>query len=143
MGIERDRQEALFANDIFYRAFADGDFDAMRDIWSTGADVFCLHPGAEIIRGGDSVIESWRQILTAPPPIDCVSPQVYVQDAIAVILCFEQVGGADGGFLAATNLFRLEQGLWRLFHHQAGPSAGPTDPKTRANLASTSKTRLN
>jgi hypothetical protein len=37
---------------------------------------------------------------------------------LALVTCEEEL---DGGSLAASNLFVLENGLWRLVHHQATP----------------------
>jgi len=41
----RDIQAALFANEAFYRAFADRDIDAMDALWARGEPVLCIHPG--------------------------------------------------------------------------------------------------
>jgi hypothetical protein len=38
-----------------------------------------------------------------------------------MVVCRELVGGSA---LVATNLFVLEGGRWRLFHHHSGPVAG-------------------
>ena len=35
----------LFANDAFYLAFANRDYDAMDVIWARDAPVTCIHPG--------------------------------------------------------------------------------------------------
>jgi hypothetical protein len=39
-----DTDAVLFANEAFYRAFADRDEEAMEDLWSATAQVACLHP---------------------------------------------------------------------------------------------------
>ena len=35
----------LFANEAFYRAFADRDMDAMAALWAADGPVACIHPG--------------------------------------------------------------------------------------------------
>ena len=35
----------LFANEAFYRAFADRDMAAMDGVWAVHAPVACIHPG--------------------------------------------------------------------------------------------------
>jgi hypothetical protein len=40
-----DREQVLFANEAFYRAFADRDIDAMDALWARGEPVLCIHPG--------------------------------------------------------------------------------------------------
>jgi SnoaL-like protein len=53
----------LDANATFYRAFTDGDYAAMSELWALRAPVACLHPGARALMGRRPVLESWRQIL--------------------------------------------------------------------------------
>ncbi len=111
----------LFANEAFYRAFADRDVAAMEALWAQSAPVCCIHPGWEAIHGHDDVLSSWRAILTgsSPPRIACISPQAYFFGDAAFVVCFE---GIDGNYLIATNYFVREGGRWRMVHHQAGPT---------------------
>jgi hypothetical protein len=112
----------LFANEAFYRAFADRDAAAMDELWSREASVTCLHPGWGPLEGRQEVIESWQRILgnESSPAVTCRRPHVFVHGAIAIVLCYEQI---EGQLLVATNMFRHEGRHWRLIHHQAGPTA--------------------
>jgi ketosteroid isomerase-like protein len=110
----------LAANQAFYDAFAKADADAMARLWAREHLVACIHPGWIALHGRDAVVGSWRAILGSPEP-----PQVRASDATAVIIgeaafvtCVEHIGQAE---LAATNVFALEQGEWRIVHHHAGP----------------------
>ena len=110
----------LAANQAFYDAFAKADADAMARIWAREHMVACIHPGWVALHGREAVVGSWRAILGSPEP-----PQVRASDAAAVIIgdaafvtCVERIGQAE---LAATNVFALEQGEWRMVHHHAGP----------------------
>ena len=112
--------DVLKANREFYRAFADGDCDAMAAIWAETASVTCIHPGWRSILGREKVLASWREILENPPTIACRGEQVIHHGGAAVVLCEEVIEAAR---LAATNIFVLEADAWRLVHHQASPMA--------------------
>jgi ketosteroid isomerase-like protein len=110
----------LAANQAFYDAFARADADAMARLWAREHLVACIHPGWIALHGREAVVGSWRAILGTLEP-----PKVTASDASAIILgdtafvtCVEHIGQAE---LAATNVFALEQGEWRLVHHHAGP----------------------
>lgn len=117
-----DNDAVLFANEAFYRAFADRDLRAMDEAWARSHPVACIHPGWEPLFGRDAELRSWQAILAGPqsPRIDCVAPRAFVLGAAAYVICFEDL---DGGYLVATNVFVREGSLWRMIHHQAGPTA--------------------
>ena len=110
------------ANASFYLAFTRGSYDAMVALWAQVAPVTCVHPGSAAIVGRDSVLESWRRILRAPPPLAmrCDEPFVHLLGETAVVVCYEG-NGDHPAHLAATNVFVLEGASWRMVHHHAGP----------------------
>ncbi len=112
--------EVLKSNESFYRAFNDKDFAAMAGVWSSSQDISCIHPGWNVLEGRDSVLESWRTILSNPsqPRIVFGGATVNVLGMVAVVVCRELVAGSP---LAATNVFVSEGGVWKLVHHQSGP----------------------
>ena len=114
-----DQDAVLAANMDFYVAFAGGDVDAMEALWSKADDVTCIHPGWQALVGRDSVMESWRAILASPPPVRCVGARTFVNGTTAYVICYEGLGD---GMLVATNIFRKEEGVWHVIHHQAGPT---------------------
>lgn len=118
----RDDAEVLFANERFYTAFAEGDSEAMEDLWAKQGAVCCLHPGWEPLHDRAQVIASWNAILQSPPPVLCAAPRVLPMGPDgAGVVCWEAIGQ---DYLIATNLFRREAGVWRIVHHQAGPVRG-------------------
>lgn len=119
-GSEVAAEEVLAANEAFYRAFNQKDMAAMDQVWASSTDVGCIHPGWNVLRGRDAVIESWRGILANPaqPRIVSGGATVTFVGNVAVVLCRELVAGAP---LAATNLFVMEVGAWKLVHHHSGP----------------------
>jgi ketosteroid isomerase-like protein len=127
-GSTREATEAavLYANATFYRAFTAGDYAAMSELWAERAPVACLHPTAQTCIGRSLVLDTWKQILRGPSRFElrCDDPVVHVFGDAAIVTCYE---GADDdpAHLAATNVFVMEDGRWRMVHHHAGPIANP------------------
>jgi hypothetical protein len=109
--------ELLRANREFYRAFAAGDFVAMDRVWADHRELLCVHPGWDLLRGRERVMASWRGILRRPLPVRARDEVVELLGEVAVVACIEVLPEAE---LAATNVFVLEQGRWRMLHHHAG-----------------------
>ena len=132
------KRAVLEANAAFYKAFAEGDVAAMERIWASGVDVACIHPGWPPIVGRTSVLKSWTGVLSNPPPIAAESARAILTGSTAAVLCLERIGS---NVLAATNLFILEDGDWRIYHHQASqiaraaPRARPARPRVVAPSA--------
>lgn len=110
----------LAANAAFYRAFRDGDAEAMDLVWARSAAVACIHPGWPPLFGRDAVMKSWAGALSSSPAIAVESPRVVLTGGTAAVLCLERIGRS---VLAATNLFVNEAGHWRIFHHHASAIA--------------------
>jgi hypothetical protein len=117
-----DTDSLLFANEAFYRAFADRDVEAMADIWSREHPVSCLHPGWGPLSDRSEVISSWAAILSSPeaPDIACLSPRARICGDVGIVICFERL---RDGLLVATNMFVREGSLWKMVHHQGGPTS--------------------
>ena len=117
------------ANAAFYRAFADGDLEAMTALWSTHTPIACVHPGWPALHGRELVMESWQIILRKPPPVSFTDAEPVLWGDVGMILCRESI---DGSTLVASNLFVLEDDAWRMIHHHAAPLASPTrDSETK------------
>ena len=116
--------QALFANDAFYLAFAARDIDHMDALWARDSPVICLHPGWPALTSRAKIIASWQRILGNPQqqPIDVYNAEALAfADAVAVV-CYEEL---DGNVMVATNLFITENDRTVLVHHQAGPCGQP------------------
>ena len=116
----------LEANRDFYQAFNDGDYDAMSRLWAERAPVACMHPGVPVIVGRARVLASWKGILGDAEDwgMSCRGARAHVLGDTAFVTCFE-ASGDQPAHLAATNVFVLEDGHWRLVHHQAGILSEP------------------
>lgn len=123
----------------FYDAFSRGDIDAMENVWSTQSHVRCVHPGMVSLDGRDKVMASWRQIFQASSSdvgddigdddddddsssfeIEPVRSQVEVHGLIALCSCVEKTEG--GGSLEALNVYKREEGAWKMTLHMASPT---------------------
>jgi len=111
---------ALAANEAFYDAFNQKDPSLMDTLWADSDDVTCIHPGWNLLRGRDAVLESWHSILTNPgqPRIVTGGATASIHGALAVVICRELVAGSP---LLATNVFVLDGEAWKMLHHHSGP----------------------
>ena len=110
-----------FANDAFYNAFSARDAAAMEALWDREAPTSCLHPGWGPLFGYEAIVGSWRNLFASgtSPLISCKAPAASLYGDLGFIVCFEAL---PGGFLAATNAFIRRGALWKIVHHQAGPT---------------------
>lgn len=118
--------EVLLANARFYRAFSQGDFESMSDVWARRTRVVCFHPTVPVLIGREAVLRSWRQILRGVLRFElrCDDAVVTVLNETAILTCYEGAGD-EPAHLAATNIFVREDGAWRMVHHHAGPLSQP------------------
>jgi hypothetical protein len=119
MSTARSESDLVAVNDAFYQAFNQRDMASMEGLWASSAPVSCIHPGWNVLQGREAVLDSWRSILNNPnqPRIVTGGATVSIFDSIAVVICRELVAGSP---LVATNVFVLEDGAWKLLHHQSG-----------------------
>ena len=117
--------EALFANEAFYVAFARKDVAAMEQIWSSRSTIVCVHPGWAALSGRAAVLGSWRAILTNPgqPTVSFYGATCReLAPGTFAVICYEVVAG---GTMVAINVFANENGVVKLVSHQAGPCSNP------------------
>jgi hypothetical protein len=121
------RDALLRTNAAFYRAFAERDIEAMDELWAHETPVACIHPGWPALHGREDVMASWRSILLGgeTPEIRCEQVEVCLLGEVGLVTCVERI---EEDALVATNLFRLERGLWQIVHHHAGPVSWPELP---------------
>ncbi len=127
-GFELD--QLLAANREFYRAFTERDLPAMQNLWARRAPLACVHPGWAPLTDRDSVLKSWQQLLGNghSPQIACHAAQGLIYGTSGLVICREVI---EIAVLVASNLFVVEDGIWRMVHHQSGPLARiPADDST-------------
>ena len=132
LSVKREADEkVLAANQRFYAALENLDFEAMEEIWLHEDWVGCVHPGWELLEGWEAVGESWRRIFenTQRMKVGVSDVSLRVEGDTAWVNCVEEVtssyaNGFSTASVQATNIFVRRDDEWRLVHHHA--SAIPT-----------------
>ena len=121
----------LEANQTFYRAFEKKDIEAMDAVCSKGIGSLCIHPGRKVLKGWDTIRQSWLQIFKATRylEIDLDIIAVEVSGNLAYVVLVEKVMQVSGSQRLeaksmATNTFELMGGQWYLVHHHGSPIMG-------------------
>lgn len=123
MSVEQEVQEA---NESFYQAFNRGDLGLMKSIWAQYNSVTCIHPGWEVIRGFDGIIESWENIFVGSENLEIKLSDIKVTGAGKMIWvsCQENLfamsmSGVQVSKVHATNLFEKVGDQWKMVLHHA------------------------
>jgi ketosteroid isomerase-like protein len=119
------------ANLAFYRALGGRDLTRMDTIWLHEDQVTCVHPGWHRLDGWPEVRRSWENIFANSRPwtVVCEDVRIVIAGEIAWVLCVEVIrpfglSGEDAAArMQATNVFVRRDGVWRMAHHHASPSA--------------------
>jgi ketosteroid isomerase-like protein len=123
--------EVRAANQAFYDAHERRDFAAMQAVWEHSDRTVCVHPGWPILRTWAVIEESWRRILAGPGRNQFIltNDEVAIAGDLAWVTLDENLvdtgATGGGGTVAATNLFALVDGVWRLVAHHGSPVFGP------------------
>lgn len=119
-------KEVLETNDNFYQAFNRGDLDLMKSVWAQNDFVTCIHPGWEVIRGFDIIIQSWENIFTGSENLEIKLSDIKVtgEGDMVWVSCQENLfalsmSGVQVSKVHATNLFENVEGQWKMVLHHA------------------------
>ena len=125
------REKLLFANDQFYLAFNNSDYELMDALWAQQSPVVCIHPGWPALTDRESILDSWERILAGSdsPGITYDNTRVFDYGVFALVMCYESVGDNR---LIATNAFIEENGQLRMVLHQAGGCTEAPDPEPQS-----------
>lgn len=125
-----DRAGLLDANQTFYATFEALDLDAMDELWSHDAGVWCVHPGGDRIDGWGPVRRSWAAIFANTRYLQFIVTDVeaVLGDLLGTVTCSENmISGSDGGGeigtgrAVATNVYAWQDGRWLMVAHHASP----------------------
>lgn len=105
----------------FYEAFSNQDMEAMTNIWSSDPCVRCVHPGMESLNGIEDVMRSWAEIFMQGDAftIQPSRTRIDISGQTALCSCIEETPG--GGQLECLNVYRREDGGWKMVLHMASP----------------------
>jgi ketosteroid isomerase-like protein len=121
---------------IALSAVLHGDLDPMAVVWSHRSDVSNLGAGGDRTAGWNAV-HSYYQNLERMNLAGKVSPDditVVTQGTMGYSVCTEkgQIRSPDGRMTnynqRATNIFRLEEGKWKLVHHHVDANSLNGEP---------------
>ncbi len=119
-------QEVLETNENFYQAFNRGDLNLMESIWAQNDSVSCIHPGWEVLRGFDAIIDSWEKIFVGSENLEIKLSDIKVTGSSEMIWvsCQENLfamsmSGVQVSKVHATNLFEKVEGQWKMVLHHA------------------------
>jgi hypothetical protein len=149
-----DKAEVLQAQDDFFRAMHNADFDVMRTLWLDSNETLCLPPGSDFFyTGTENVLAYWAAALTTPRPyITIRNVKLNWQGDVAIVSCLmdsgrpqRRSGGAKQGQGArsrevhVTNIFvrRAGSDVYKLSAHIASTSAASQGPQQLAYLQET------
>lgn len=119
-------QEVLKANEKFYRAFNTQDINLMKAVWHQDATVACIHPGWEVLRGFEPIMESWVNIFVGSENLEIKLSDIEVsgREGIVWVGCQENLfalsmSGVQVSKVHATNLFKKSGDQWKMILHHA------------------------
>jgi ketosteroid isomerase-like protein len=123
-GIDSAKTNAEFgvrkAQFNFYDAFTNQDLEAMKHVWSSAEDVRCVHPGMASMNGPETIMKSWAQIMQGTGfTIKPSRTRIDISGQTALCSCIEETPG--GGMLECLNVYRREDGNWKMILHMASP----------------------
>ena len=127
--MEDETKVLLAANAAFYEAFQALDFEALFGTWHQTSYAYCIHPGWDILRGWESVRESWRAIMgsAAYMKIEISEPSGLILGRSAWVTCVENIYTISEGItthatVASTNIFESTEAGWKMIAHHGSPT---------------------
>lgn len=123
MSVER---EVLDTNENFYQAFNRADLNLMKSVWAEKDSVACIHPGWEVLRGFEVIIESWEKIFVGSENLEIKLSDIKVigDGGMVWVSCQENLfamsmSGVQVSKVHATNLFEKVGDQWKMVLHHA------------------------
>jgi uncharacterized protein (TIGR02246 family) len=124
--MQTDAEAVRAVNSRFYQALSRQNLLEMEEVWSHAAHVRCVLPGSALLRGWDTIRQSWRSMFTSAIclTVDAEDAHVSVHGPTAVVTCRECITsftltGASRTATLATNVFEKHHGRWQLIVHHA------------------------
>ena len=119
-------------NSSFYAHFEAADIQGMSDLWVNSDEVWCTHPGWPTIFGWDQIRVSFEQIFSGPglPQFLTSHVRLHGNDHAAWVFVEEHLLGSSLSAVAAVNVFKNDQGIWKMVGHQAAPLIPDLDLRT-------------
>jgi ketosteroid isomerase-like protein len=134
--------EVRATSDKFYSGLSRMDVAALPEIWSHSDDVTTMHP-----MGGEQV--GWEEVrasfegaagLMTDSHVELIDQRIYAGTDLAYETGIERGGARLAGEPVefehrVTNVYRLEDGRWKMVHHHTDVSAGLVEILQRQQAA--------
>jgi len=118
----------LAANQSFFDAFENLDFEGMKSVWLHSEAIRLVHPGWRAISGWSGVMESWRAIFSSSVNMQFIltETELHTEGDIGIVTCIANIVAGTGeseqfGAIQATCVFVLRDGKWQLMVHHGSP----------------------
>lgn len=122
----KNERKALEANEKFYEAFNKQDAGLMKKVWLDDPSSMCIHPGWEVARGLDAIMQSWQIIFQGSAPLDIKLSKVEITASLDLVWlsCQENLylitpDGVQMSIVHATNIFKQVDNDWKMVLHHA------------------------
>jgi ketosteroid isomerase-like protein len=128
LAAEKDEQAVRNAVAQFYAALNEmftGELAQMKKVWSHADDVTYMGPGGGFQVGWNQVLKNWeaQAALKLGGKVEPADMRITVGTEIAVVSCYEKgentnaKGETQKVSIRATNIFRKENGEWKMIGH--------------------------
>jgi hypothetical protein len=116
-------QDLEQVNASFYTLFESADIEGMTKLWVNSDEAWCTHPGWPTIFGWEQIRVSFEQIFSGPelPQFLTSNVRCHGDSQTAWVFVEENLLGSSLSAVAAVNVFKKNQGLWKMVGHQAAP----------------------
>jgi ketosteroid isomerase-like protein len=112
------------AEAAFYEAFSTLDLTQMRTVWLDSERASCIHPGAGLLQGIDTIMASWAAMFdnSQIPQVEHRLIQVSRDTNLTVHTVAENVStdsGRRSALILATNVYIRIDDRWHMLAHHA------------------------
>ena len=134
-------KDVIEMNQSFYDAFNKNDIELMIGIWLNDSTSQCIHPGWDVLTGFKNIMTSWQKIFAAAQDLEIKLSNIDVttSENLAWVTCQENLfsiasSGVQLSKVHSTNLFKKQNGAWKMVLHHASPVSGlPSGEKVSEN----------
>ena len=134
-------KDVIEMNQSFYDAFNKNDIELMIGIWLNDSTSQCIHPGWDVLTGFKNIMTSWQKIFAAAQDLEIKLSNINVttSENLAWVTCQENLfsivsSGVQLSKVHSTNLFKKQNGEWKMVLHHASPVSGlPSGEKISEN----------
>jgi ketosteroid isomerase-like protein len=132
------------ASEAFYAAInsmVNGDTRPMNEVWSHGRDITAMHPIGGRIVGWDKVRKSFEDVahIASDGRVNLDDQSIHVQGDLAYELGTERGHARFAGRKIpidhrVTNVYRCENGAWKIMHHHTDIAPAMVDAVQHATV---------